>query len=281
MQYFAMRAALIEVEEGRSPSVVVWLTYFAVFISLVSLMVPLNAAMRIFRTGEISGNFLTYALLFLQAVLWLQYALLTGIHPILYVNLLATFVSGVYLVAFFWAADGERVEISRSSDPPMGIFGYLLNRLGLPSPGPTTQGGRMSVFQLVLLVGILSIFPNFFKDMRSKEAFLGSLATVASISVNLAPLRLTLKAYMTRKISSDFPVGMAITGLLGSLAWGVCAIYMGSRAYLIANVIGLILCGVQLGVVLACIEDEEPEESKFLLLPNSPEGMPRWEGVGA
>ena len=193
-------------------------TWAAISVSVGSVIVPVAAAYDVIKHKRPSGNLLLYGLLFAQALLWVVYGYITHRTPILFVNALYATVTAAYLAAY---------------------AGYACDRKIRVCVGTATLG-------LVLFIGCCSVLPN-----RDIQVFiLGSSATALSALLSFAPLKEVAEVIRKESLGPEYPIGLALTGLLGSCMWGICAVFMRSLPYLISNMVSLTLCALQVAVYL-------------------------------
>ena len=192
------------------------LTWCAMSVSVASVVVPVSAACDVLKHGRAAGNLLLYGLLFAQAFLWVIYGYIANRTPILLINILYTIVTSIYLLAYWWFTQDKKIRLCL---------------------GSATLG-------LVLFIACCLVLPD-----RDIQVFiLGSCATVLSSLLSFAPLKEVAEVIRKETVSPEYPIGLALTGLLGSCMWGICAVFMRSLPYLISNIISMALCGLQVAV---------------------------------
>lgn len=201
-----------------SHTVVEMLTWSAMSVSVASVVVPVSAAYEVLKKGRAAGNLLLYGLLFAQALLWVIYGYITNRTPILLINFLYTTVTSIYLIGYWWYTQDNKIRVCL---------------------GSATLG-------LVLFSSCCIVVPD-----RDIQVFiLGCCATVFSCLLSFAPLKEVAEVIRKETLSPDYPIGLALTGLLGSCMWGICAVFMRSLPYLISNIIGMALSALQVVVYL-------------------------------
>jgi hypothetical protein len=194
-------------------------------VSVASVVVPVSAVIEVFTLKRPSGNILLYSLLFAQAILWVVYGCVTNRQPIVYVNALYSVVTGVYM---------------------LGYACYAVDRRGI-------------LISCVLGLSIFILCCVLLPDKDIQTFILGSTATVCSSLLSFVPLREVADVLRKKSVSADFPIGLALTGLLGSCMWGICAVFMRSLPYLVSNIISLALCGLQVAVYMVFQEQDVPQ----------------------
>ena len=229
-----------------------FLTFAATICSLISMAVPLNAGLVIFKEKRLSGNFLSYALLFAQAVLWVQYCIQSGsnsaaLESILLINGLSAISSAFYLVAYYLCPPvcGECFTSSCQTCKPFN-----------------SNSPKETVCSLSLGVATVLAFGYF------SPSIVAPLATAVSVAVSFAPLPLTFSLLHGKTRGRDFPVGLMVSGLIGSFLWGAVAALAGAESYLVSNIVGGLACAFQLGIWWSMRRGDGIEYRKLL-----PEGL--------
>jgi hypothetical protein len=195
----------------------------------------MSAVFEIIKLKRPSGNLLLYGLLFAQAFLWVFYGYITSRTPIFLINTLYSIVTALYLFSYFIFTSDRKVRLCLSS-ATIGLLLFTVSCLVVP-------------------------------DRDLQVFILGSSATIVGSLLSFAPLKEVADVIVRgQTLTPDYPIGLALTGLLGSCMWGICAIFMRSLPYLISNVVSLALCALQVAVYLIYASSASPRFKSSPLL---------------
>lgn len=199
------------------------ITTMALCASCFVIFSPMGSMFKIMRYGasgkEIMGLLVPYFMLFAQCYLWSWYGILLQNPNITRINILGTTMCLMYL----WIMSTYAAPKDRQVMRPMV---------------------SLAVCMVVMLsIGIAGGFPSH----RRIELF-SNVATLFCILLNVAPMVQIMEVVKTRS-TEGFPVALTVAGFISSSLWAEYSIVINAIPYLIPNLLGIIMNGVQIGVV--------------------------------
>merc|ERR1719313_1778388 len=166
------------------------------------------------------GLLIPYSLYFTQCFLWSFYGILTDHLAIAQINVLGTTMCLVYLgIMANYASLKDRVVLR-----PMVCLGVAVLFM-------TSMGCLMSCSQKQRL-HIFSMTATFFACM-----------------LNIAPMVQSLEVIRTKSLEG-FPVALTVAGFISSGIWSEYSLAIHDYGYLLPNLLGVIMNGIQIGVVM-------------------------------
>lgn len=215
---------------------------------------PMGSMFTIMRYGasgkELIGLLVPYFLLFTQCFLWSFYGIFTFHNEITRVNVLGTVMCCMYLgIMTTYAREKDR----RVLQPMVGLASLLL---------------------IVVSFGVMGCF-----EAESRLRIFSNAATFFAVLLNVAPMVQIVEVVRT-KSTDGFPVALTVAGFISSALWSEYSMLIHDTAYLMPNLLGVLMNGVQLGVVLwvyvkFTLESmEEGEKLPLGSLVDTVKGMP-------
>lgn len=188
------------------------------------ILSPLLSIWRICN-GEVNNDYEIqdlagpYFLLYAQSHLWALYGVTTGTPEISYINVLGALVCLLYLVIMAAFADAKGQTNVR-----------LLLSLGVLGTGVISC--------LTLMIDV--------PDLRAEVlAYAGVSFTILMM---LAPMRVCIEV-VRRRDTAGFPLALTIAGFVSCCLWAQYSAMTHDIFYLIPNVCGIMLNGLQIAVV--------------------------------
>merc|ERR1719375_1696718 len=184
---------------------------------------PMGSMFTIMRYGasgkEIIGLLVPYFLLFTQCFLWSFYGIFTESSEITRVNVLGTVMCGMYLAIMVCHV---REKDRRVLQPMVALLAAML---------------------IVVSFGIMASF----EPVRRLQIFSHG-ATFFAILLNVAPM-VQIAEVVRTKSTDAFPVALTVAGFISSALWSEYSMLIHDAAYLMPNLLGVFMNGVQLGAV--------------------------------
>merc|ERR1719161_698925 len=165
------------------------------------------------------GLLVPYSLYFVQCFLWSFYGILTDHIAIAQINVLGTTMCLMYLVI-------------------MANYAQLKDRVVLRP--------MISLCVTVLILTSLSCIMSFGQKQRL-QIFSWS-ATFFACMLNIAPMVQSLEVIRT-KCLEGFPVALTVAGFISSGIWSEYSLAIHDYGYLLPNLLGVIMNGVQICIV--------------------------------
>lgn len=188
------------------------------------ILSPMNSIWRIWsgtirNEKEIQTLASPYFLLFAQSHLWALYGVTTGTPEISYINVLGAMVCLLYLIIMAAYAD----ESGQTKVRPMLSLGVL---------------GTGIISCLTLQIGI--------PDLRAEVlAYAGVSFTILMM---IAPMQICVEV-LRRRDPAGFPTALTIAGFVSCCLWAQYSALTHDIFYLIPNVCGIIVNGIQIAIV--------------------------------
>jgi len=178
---------------------------------------------KIMRYGasgkEIMGLLVPYFMLFSQYYLWAWYGILLNNKNITRINVLGTSICCM----------------------------YLLIMVNYASPKDRMVLRPMVSLAVVMLVIASFMIANGFHTHRREEVF-SNAATLFAILLNVSPMVQIFEIVKT-KSTEGFPVALTVAGFISSSLWSEYSIMIHAIPYLIPNLLGVVMNGIQIVVV--------------------------------
>jgi len=218
-----------------------FLNTMGVFASCCCIFSPMGSMFKIMRYGasgkELMGLLIPYSLYFTQCFLWSFYGILTDHLAIAQINVLGTTMCLMYLgIMANYAQLKDRVVLR-----PMVCLGVAL--LFMCSMGCLMSCGQKQRLHL------FSMTATFFACM-----------------LNIAPMVQSLEVIRTKSLEG-FPVALTVAGFISSGIWSEYSLAIHDYGYLLPNLLGVVMNGVQICIVCWVyykqMEDEKDEGSSL------------------
>merc|ERR1719379_2499978 len=184
------------------------------------------------------GLLIPYSLYFTQCFLWSFYGILTDHLAIAQINVLGTTMCLMYLMIMAnYAALKDRVLLR-----PMLCLGVAV--LFMTSMGcliSCSQKQRLHIFSMT--------------------------ATFFACMLNIAPMVQSLEVIRTKNLDG-FPVALTVAGFLSSCIWSEYSLAIHDYGYLLPNLLGVIMNGVQICIVCFVYYkqmESEPDEGSAMV----------------
>lgn len=212
---------------------------------------PLNIVMRVAREQmhlkDITNWLVPTYLMFAQTYLWMCYGMCTGLSSVVHFNICGAVMSASYLVV-----------ISRCAQPRR-----------------TGQQVITSAIIAVLLFSV-GVFIAYSGEARSRA--LGNAATVFNVGMILAPLVDAARVLQTR-VLDKFPLTIVLACFFSSVLWAQYAFLMHDQMILIPNLLGAVICGLELSAIYCVAWADGSSGAQGLLLDVDDQPlMPRQRG---
>merc|ERR1719161_3287764 len=182
------------------------------------------------------GLLIPYSLYFTQCFLWPFYGILTDHLAIAQINVLGTTMCLMYLgIMANYAQLKDRVVLR-----PMVCLGVAL--LFLCSMGCLISCGQ-----------------------KQRLMVFSYSATFFAVCLNIAPMVQSLEVIRTKSLEG-FPVALTVAGFISSSIWSEYSMVIHDYGYLLPNLLGVIMNGIQIGMVCWVYKknmEEEGEESQM------------------
>jgi hypothetical protein len=179
---------------------------------------------------------LPYFTLWAQNMLWTVYGALTHHRDIFRVNLFATSVTFIYVTILYFRAPQKEAHIVR----PLLLLAVAILAM-------TTLGvcGLQDEALRIVIISWAAIAFNVFQVLSP---------TKAAYNLLTGPTDLL----------EGFPVALTVAGFVSASLWTQYSLLVGSVAYLIPNLLGVICNGAQIAIVLT-VFNRLKQKSAFLL----------------
>jgi uncharacterized protein with PQ loop repeat len=200
-----------------------FLNTMGVFASCCCIFSPMGSMFKIMRYGasgkELMGLLIPYSLYFTQCFLWSFYGILTDHLAIAQINVLGTTMCLMYLgIMANYAQLKDRVVLR-----PMVCLGVCV--LFMTSMGCLISCGQKQRLH------IFSMTATFFACM-----------------LNIAPMVQSLEVIRTKSLEG-FPVALTVAGFIASGVWSEYSLAIKDYGYLLPNLLGVIMNGIQICIV--------------------------------
>ncbi|CAG9764119.1 unnamed protein product [Ceutorhynchus assimilis] len=151
-------------------------------------------------------------------VLFLQYGLILGDQTMVLVNIVAIFLNAVYTGFYYTKAEDKNGEVLKPMAYAVALVAMLIGYIRLESPNNVEF--RFGLVLMILMLTLLGV-----------------------------PL-LDLREIIRKKDASSIPLPMTVMGAIVTFLWALYGIILHNNFLLVQNLIGFILCCVQLGLIV-------------------------------
>jgi len=220
---------------GEVQSYLDFLNTVGVCASCCCILSPMGSMFKIMRYGasgkEMMGLLIPYSLYFVQCFLWSFYGILTDHIAIAQINVLGTTMCLMYL--------GIMVN-----------YAQLKDRVVL----------RPMVCLAITVLFLTSMTCLMACSQKQRILLFSWSATLFACLLNVAPMVQSLEVIRTKSLEG-FPIALTVCGFIASTIWSEYSFAIRDFGYLLPNLLGVVMNGIQIGIVCwvyyKSMEDEE------------------------
>jgi len=184
---------------------------------------PMGSMFTIMRYGasgkELMGLLIPYTFYFIQCFLWSFYGILTDHLAIAQINVLGTVMCLMYLLI-------------------MANYAQLKDRVVL----------RPMVCLLIVVLLLVTITSLMMFGGTQRLKVFSYAATFFAVSLNIAPMVQSFEVVRTKSLDG-FPVALTVAGFISSCIWSEYSWTIREYGYLLPNLLGVIMNGMQIWIV--------------------------------
>eukprot|EP00746_Dinoflagellata_sp_MGD_P124484 gnl/MRDRNA2_/MRDRNA2_59085_c0_seq2.p1 gnl/MRDRNA2_/MRDRNA2_59085_c0~~gnl/MRDRNA2_/MRDRNA2_59085_c0_seq2.p1 ORF type:complete len:346 (+),score=48.05 gnl/MRDRNA2_/MRDRNA2_59085_c0_seq2:105-1040(+) len=200
-----------------------FLNTLGVCASCCCIFSPMGSMFKIMRYSasgkELMGLLIPYSLYFAQCFLWSFYGILTDHLAIAQINVLGTIMCLMYLCI-------------------MANYAQLKDRVVL----------RPMVCLCVSLLFFLTMSSIVWFDQKRRLVLFSYSATFFAACLNIAPMVQSFDVIRTKSLEG-FPVALTVAGFISSCIWSEYSLAIKDYGYLLPNLLGVCLNGIQIAIV--------------------------------
>jgi len=200
-----------------------FLNTLGVFASCCCIFSPMGSMFKIMRYGasgkELMGLLIPYSLYFAQCFLWSFYGILTDHLAIAQINVLGTVMCLMYLII-------------------MAQYAQLKDRVVL----------RPMVCLCVSTLFFVTMSCIVSLNQKKRLMVFSYSATFFAVCLNIAPMVQSLEVIRTKSLEG-FPVALTVAGFISSSIWSEYSVAIHDYSYLLPNLLGVIMNGIQIAMV--------------------------------